>query len=153
MTPNDLIEINQRAVILLGQIARGPADVIRAALQPRDEDYDAVFVGAAAQRAREGYASFWAAPPAALSKPVHDVVRVVAQRAQDIAASTDFPGGFRRIAPLLAPDYVWCVFKFSGAGGSDVLAYNGLVSLGDRWAWFPKPWRVFDATPDQLESS
>ena len=142
MTPDDLAEINRRAVALLGRIARGPVEVIRSALQPTAEDYEAVFLGSAAKQAADGYADFWANPPSALARPVHEEVRVVAMRSEELGDAPEFPGGYRKIAHLLAPGHVWCAFKFYGAGGTDVLAYNGLVARGDRWAWFPKPWRV-----------
>lgn len=141
MTPADLAEINQRAVALLTRIAHGPADAIRTALQPMPEDYETVFRGSVGTQLAEGYASLWANPPAELAKAVHTQVRVFAFVAENIASSRDFPGGYRKIVHLLSPGHVWCAFKFVGAN-DEVLAYDGLVARGDRWAWFPKPWRI-----------
>lgn len=142
MTHGDLAEISRRAIALLGRIGRGPASLIKSELEPTAEDYAAVFVGDAARQAADAYARFWAEPLETLMRPAHTEIRCVSLRAQDIVASNDFPGGYRKIAHLLVPDQIWCRFKVQGAGGTDVIAYDGLVARGDRFAWFPKPWRV-----------
>ena len=142
VTQVDLAEIGRRAIELLGRIGRGPAQLIKSELEPTRDDYAAVFIGDAASRAYDAYKTFWSAPPETLMRPAHSEIRVVALPARDIVDSRDFPGGYAKIAHLLVPDQIWCRFKFQGAGGTDVLAYDGLVVRGDRWAWFPKPWRV-----------
>ncbi len=50
-----------------------------------------------------------------------------------------------KIAQLLVPGQIWYRWKLVSGGGTDVLAYDGLVSRGERWAWFPTPWRVLAA--------
>lgn len=40
------------------------------------------------------------------------------------------------------PKQLWVRFKLVGGGGSDIIGYDGLVARGERWAWFPKPWRM-----------
>lgn len=144
MTDEELTEITKRAVQLLSGLVYGPPELIRATLAPRPEDFAAVFLGDAARLAAEAYAPFWEQPPGALTRSVNAQVRVVTRRSQDIVASDDFPGGYRKIAHLLAPDVAWCRFKLVGPG--DAMAYDGLVSRGDRWAWFPKPWRLLPAS-------
>ena len=142
----DLEEINQRATILLAGIVYGPPELIVAVLKPTPEDFAAVFVGDAAKHAEDMYASFWANPPGALTRTVGAKIRVITKLSQDIVASGEFPGGYRGIAHLLAPDQAWCRFRLIGNGGKDAMAYDGLVSRGEgRWAWFPKPWRAFKA--------
>jgi hypothetical protein len=139
----DLIQISQRAITMLARIGRGPQSVIKAELEPTREDYDAVFVGGAAQQAYDGYKTFWLQPPETLSRPSHTEIRCISLPAREIVASEEFPGGYRKIAHLLVPDQIWCRFKFQAPGGTDSLAYDGLVVRGDRWVWFPKPWRLF----------
>lgn len=145
MTDQLLDETDKRAMALLSGIVHGPAELLRAALEPTSDDYAAVFVGTAAMRAEAAYAEFWNHPPSALTRSVNATIRVIARRSQDIVASGDFPGGYARIAHFLAADQLWCRFKLIGNGGLDTIAYDGLVSRGERWAWFPKPWRFLRA--------
>ena len=59
------VEVVRRAAIaLLSPLAHAAPDVIAAALEPRDEDYAAVFLGDAAARARAAFRALWSAPPA-----------------------------------------------------------------------------------------
>lgn len=138
----DLEDINRRAIVLLSGIVYGPPELLAAALKPTHEDFATVFVGDAAKQAEEAYAEFWRNPPGALTKTVGAQLRVVTRRSQDIVDSGEFPGGYARIAHLLVPDQAWSRFRL--IGGTDAIAYDGLVALADgRWAWFPKPWRAF----------
>ena len=145
-----LDEINQRAFAFLSGVVYGPPELIAAALRPTPDDFAAVFVGEAAHTAAAAYASFWAKPPGALTRSAGAQIRVFTQLSQNIVESSEFPGGYAKIAHLLAPDHAWCRFKLVGNGGRDVLAYDGLVARGERWAWFPKPWRAF-TTPTAAE--
>ena len=149
ITAVSLEEINQRAIALLSGIVYGPPELIAAALKPTHEDFAAVFVGDAAKQAEDAYAAFWANPPGALTKTVGAKIRVITKLSQDIVESGEFPGGYAKIAHLLAPDQAWSRFRLIGDGGKDAMAYDGLVALADgRWAWFPKPWRAFKAPDD-----
>lgn len=145
MAPLDLAEITNRAVTLISGVAFGPGALIAAMLKPQPEDYAAVFVGQAATQAADAYAQFWENPPNALTSSVNPKIQVVTRLAQDIVASEEFPGGYAKIAHLLVPDQAWCRFKL---GGANLIAYDGLVWRGERWAWFPKPWRVFQTPND-----
>lgn len=142
---DDISDVTRRAAALLAQIAYGPAELIKAALQPLPDDYAGVFVGDMARRAEEFYAGMWADPPAALVKSVGPQIRVFVSRSEDIAESREFPGGYRKIAPHLMPGQLWVRFKLVGGGGADVIGYDGLVARGERWAWFPKPWRMLES--------
>jgi hypothetical protein len=54
-----------------------------------------------------------------------------------------FPGGYLKIGALLVPGVPWVCWKWSaGAPQSAGIGFDGLVRLGDRWVWFPKPWRA-----------
>jgi hypothetical protein len=146
----NLEEINQRAVTLLSGIVYGPPELIATMVRPSHEDFAAVFLGDAAKQAEDAYAEFWANPPGALTKTVGVKVHVVTKLSQDIVESGQFPGGYARIAQLLAPDQAWSRFKLIGDGGREVMGYDGLVARGDRFVWFPKPWRAFKvAAPDE----
>lgn len=138
----EFAEISNRAIRTLSGIVFGPAQLIATVLRPTPEDYAAVFTPEAATMATNFYAPFWADPPASLTRTVNAQVRLYACKSQDIVASHEFPGGYAKIAHLLQPDHVWLRFRLVGDGSA--IAYDGLVARGDRWAWFPKPWRMLD---------
>ena len=149
MTLVELKEIERAAETMLAPLFGASPQEVAVALQPRDEDYAAVFVGEAAATARAGFAALWAAPPRGLGKPGQTEVRAFALLAEalrnDSDLSREFPGGYRGIADKLSPGQVWLRFKFVPPGGSTGMAYDGLVWLEGRWAWFPKPWRFLGA--------
>ena len=61
-----------------------------------------------------------------------------------------FPGGYARIAHLLAPDRVWVAWKYVRPGQTAGMAFDGLVQIGDRWVWFPHPWRAIRTLAHQI---
>lgn len=143
---SELYRIARNAEGLLLPLVTAPPEILIEKLCPRSEDYDAVFVGDAAKRARAGYAGMWKNPPKALGKATQTRVKAFAAQADAFASenefSREFPGGYRGIAAQLAPDKIWLVWKFLEAGGEAGMSFDGLVWLRDHWAWFPKPWRV-----------
>lgn len=143
---SELYRIARNAEGLLLPLVTAPPELLIEKLCPRSEDYDAVFVGDAAPRAREGYAGLWKNPPKALGKPNQTRIKAVAAEADafltDNEFSREFPGGYRGVAPQLQPDKVWIAWKLYEPSGELGMSYDGLVWLRDHWAWFPKPWRV-----------
>ena len=143
--PSELFRIARNAEAMLSPLANASAEVVVATLKPRDEDFEAVFVGDAADRARVGYAELWKNPKKALGKRGQTQVRAFASEAEALGKenehSREFPGGYRLIADQLKPSKIWLTFKLTEPGASSGMSYDGLVWLGDRWAWFPKPWR------------
>jgi hypothetical protein len=142
----ELVRIARAAEQMLAPLAIGKPEAIIRLLRPEPGDYERVFVGDAAERARVGYTALWNAPPRDLAKPGQTVVRALACDAESLRTdnefSREFPGGYRRIAGYLQPSVVWLRFKFLAPGQSTGMAHDGLVRLDDRWAWFPKPWRI-----------
>lgn len=147
----DVEAIRRAAIALVSPLALAAPEVIAAALKPRDEDYELVFIGEAAGRARKGYRALWIAPPDGLAKPGQTAVTAFACRAGELvtnsASSRQFPGGYRQIAHKLQPERVWVRFAFHAPGESGGMAHDGLVWLSGRWAWFPKPWRMIEDAP------
>lgn len=150
MTGPELLTLIQRdACTLLAPLGRATPEAIAAALRPREDDFARVFIGEAAAHAQAAYAAMWAAPPAGLAQP--DQTRVLAYAAPASALAVDgpersqFPGGYRDIAGHLQPDRVWLTFVFVAPGETRGMAYDGLVWIDGRWAWFPKPWRYLRA--------
>jgi hypothetical protein len=116
------------------------------ALRPRHEDYAAVFAGDAAAAARAGYEGLWSNPPRWPIRPEQTALRVECALSDDFATgragAISFPGGYRAITRHLIPGRIWVCWEFLAPTARDGLAFDGLVEVGDRWAWFPKPWRV-----------
>jgi hypothetical protein len=125
-------------------------------LQPEDEDYELVLRGAAAVRARRIYGRFWRERPIVRPEPSHRGVVVEVARADDLSDDDErpegFPDAYRGIAPLLEPRRVWACWRFADANGTAVgQLFDGLVSIGNRWAWFPRLWEVLDPRPEHAE--
>lgn len=147
MTQPNVEEIKQLAHDLLARyLVPTPADELADELRPDPDDYAAVFAPAVALRARGGYQSFWLQSPRPAPRSGQTEIRVFAAPASmltdDNELSRRFPGGYRRIAHLLDPHRIWLAWKFLAPGASMGMAYDGLVWLDGRFAWFPKPWRV-----------
>jgi hypothetical protein len=149
----ELKKIERSAVAVLTPLVTANSTMtIIALFQPHDEDYEKVFLGDAAARARAGYGELWASPPKSFGNRGQTEVQVFATQAEsfltDNAHSREFPGGYRKIADQLNPDLVWLRFKYVEPRKSAGMAYDGLVWFGGRWAWFPKPWRILGAPAD-----
>jgi len=112
-------------------------------LRPTDEDYDDVFLAGAGAIARERYAAFWEVPQV-LSANVDELdVEAHAVRGMAFAGPTEFPNGYLKVARFIRPDTIWVMWRFLAPGASLGTRYDGLVwREGDRFAWFPKPWKV-----------
>ena len=153
LDPSSLEVIVFRAKQLLEQMQKpnGGAAEKFLKLKPRDEDYEAVFTGAALASARAGYARLWAAPPPWPVKPDQTTIRIGAAYAEDFAGddprTRPFPGGYKGISPHLVPGRVWLVWEHVAPGATDGILFDGLVDLSDHFAWFPKPWRVVPPPP------
>lgn len=132
---------------LEGFDASDPQRALTLALKPDDADYARVFRGAAAEQARAGYASVWADAWLRI-EPRREQVEVVVHVALaeelgvDPGALEAFPGGYRDVAPHLMPGLFWAAWEFREPGQPCGLQHNGLVLIDNRFAWFPKPWRV-----------
>ena len=126
------------------------------ALRPRDEDYPSVFLDAIADRVQAAYAPFWDALEPWPISPEQTLIKVAVATAHDFvegsAAADEFPGGYRDIAAFLRPGRPWICWQFVKPGESEGLLFDGLVAIGERWAWFPKPFRVLPGSrPNPLE--
>jgi hypothetical protein len=145
--PTNLEEIKDRAVALVERfIGARATDELSEALRPEPSDYDEVFVPEVVEQVRAAYDTLWLETPRPEPKPGQTRVLCWAVPASlltdDNELSRRFPGGYRRIAHLLVPQRIWLAWKYVTPGASTGMAYDGLVWRGDRFAWFPKPWRV-----------
>jgi hypothetical protein len=113
--------------------------------RPRPEDFARVFLEPEPFVAL--YQTVWAQIPRSSGvKPEQSQIRAVAATTALLrfpnAASDAFPGGYRRIVNLLAEGQVWLAWKYVRPGNTAGTAFDGLTLLGDRWVWFPHPWRA-----------
>ena len=115
-------------------------------LCPKLEDYEQVFQPNAVQSARLGYELIWSESPFPEPKPGQEQVLVYSAWAEELGRESErsqfFPGGYQRIAHNWLPQRIWLAWKYVKRGENSGMAYDGLVWLEGRFAWFPKPWRV-----------
>lgn len=119
---------------------------IVASLKPRPEDYHRIFVPSVAEQARQIYEPLWANPPPMSYQPTQRELKVFAAWSQELKQNTkraqEFPGGCAQIAHLLQPNHIFLGWRFTEPGHTIGMAYDGLVYLDNRFAWFPKPWKI-----------
>ncbi len=148
----ELPNIARAAEQLLTPLLHVSGDDLVRALRPQPDDYARVFVPGAVDIARRGFEQLWSAAAKPLGKPEQTIVKAFATDAANLRGDNDasrhFPGGYRAIAHHLQPGLPWVVFRVLEPGETQGISYDGLVRLGDRWAWFPKPWRILPA-PDE----
>jgi len=54
----------------------------------------------------------------------------------------EFPGGYGKVVGFMKGNHPIVRFKFVKPGETLGMAYDGLVHVGGRWVWMPKPWRA-----------
>lgn len=120
--------------------------VLLQALKPQPIDYAKVFVADAVPRAQRGYEQLWQQLPQVPFHPLHTQLRLFLAWSQDFAQgesrAAPFPGGYKDIGALLLPGLPWAAWELIETAEMDGLLFDGLVDLGDHFAWFPKPWRI-----------
>ncbi len=150
MDERSLEQVHHAASILVTRfldpgLAASCMEMVRA-LQPEPEDYGRVFVPAVADQARAGYSALWENLPVWPVRPDQTRLKVAVARAEDFTEKNDrsdlFPGGYLSVAPHLLPGRIWVCWEFITPGRDGGIAFDGLVPLEGRWAWFPKPWKV-----------
>jgi hypothetical protein len=147
-----LMELEAKARAILDQLAaaglQGTGGLLaQQLLRPREGDYEKAFLPSMADALQRAYAPFWATSQMA-PRPKAGQTQVLTFLAttEDLQAynarARQFPGGYKDVAPYLAPERVWVRWKFVRPGESLGMAFDGMVWLDDHWAWFPKPWRA-----------
>jgi hypothetical protein len=154
--------VQQVVAPLLDALRHADAAALVAHLHPQAQDYRKVFVGTAAEAARQAYEALWAQPASLFRPPspeqtaLHVHVAPAGLLGTDVDMVRPFPLGYRAIAPLLDPHRVWVCWKYTRPELASGLAYDGLVWCDDHWAWFPKPYRrlasLLASPPDRSES-
>lgn len=130
----------------LSRLATAEYATLLPLITPRDGDLRLAFIEEVAEHLAPLYAAMWGSPPLALGVARDQTqLRATAATVELLRdghpATEGFPGGYRRMAPALAPGRVWVAWKYVRPGASSGMSFDGLVFLDDHWAWFPKPWR------------
>lgn len=154
MTASDAhLAIYQRAYGLLSQFVdpqllpqRLP---LLLTLQPQADDYAQVFAADVVELARVAYTALWAATQPLNPTPDQTLVELQVATGRDLqdgtGAAAEFPGGYAAIAHLLHPERYWICWRFGAPHQRGPIFYDGLVAVGERFIWLPKPWRCLPA--------
>lgn len=135
----------------------GPLEIERRALalRPQPTDYAQVFVPDAVDPLSAHFERLFSRNPVPMPQPGQTQVKLhVALAAYlriDDVYSRPFPGGYRKLAPLLLPLVPWGVWRFHDGDVRNGMAYDGLVYLADeeRVIWLPRPYRALRAVGAQ----
>ncbi len=116
-----------------------------AALRPKPEDYEAVFVGDAAAKAKAAMDGLFEGSKGlgleADQTEIDVAAATPAQLSKHEGGAASCPPGYKDIADKLNPKITVYCFHFSKPGTKGGLAGDALVHLSDHWAYFPKPFR------------
>lgn len=116
-------------------------------LRPDPAQYDALFTDSAlAAKLRQYSERLWAEPsPIVPADPAQTEVLVYGATVEELKEQDDpgleFPGGYKRVAPLMTPGLRLFAFKFVKPGHTMGTLFDGLYPLDEGWAFIPKPWR------------
>ena len=97
--------------------------------------------------ARAYFASLWAQPVAITAKPEQSALLLYSTLSETLHESPLFPGGYKQLTDVV-PGRIWLAWKYVRPGETMGMAYDGLVWLDDRFAWFPKAWRLLKKPSD-----
>ncbi len=116
----------------------------RTLLQPQPGDAAEVFTEEMAVHLEPRYQALWNSQPMAPgpSRPGQTQLSIVATWSQDLAEASDQPGFLTGLAPHLKPGFAWFSWRYHKPGEVVGNAFEGLVWLGSKWAWFPRALRV-----------
>ena len=134
---------------VLSAFAKPGADhaALTAALRPKPEDYEAVFVGDAAQKVKSALEPVWESGKPVL-KPEADQTQVVVagitpgELAKADADTGLCPKGYKDIADKLNAKVVVYCGRFVKPGDKLGMLVDGLVNVNGHWAIFPKAFRA-----------
>ena len=114
-------------------------------LRPKAEDYEAVFVGDAAAKAKAAmdplFDSGKVLDPAADQTDIEVDGATPDQLAKQEGPATSCPAGYKDIADKINPKITVYCFRFVKPGDRGGLAGDALVFVNGHWAYFPKPFR------------
>lgn len=134
---------------MLGAFIKPGADpaALTAALRPKPGDYEAVFVGEAAQKVKGVIDPIWDSGKAVL-KPSADQTEITVagatpeQFAKGEGNAGFCPPAYKEIADKFTPKIViWCA-HFTKPGEKQGFNVDGLIYINDHWALFPRSYKA-----------
>ncbi len=142
---------DEGALNLIKEFTKAGADhaALSKKLRPAKADYEAVFERDLAAKADAVYSPAWDAGQLVVApKAGQTEVKISSATSDEIkawtGAATDFPEGWKQVAPQLKPGVKIYKFKFVEPGSELGMAYEGLVNVNGSWRIFPKPWRAMN---------
>lgn len=138
----------ESARTLLKQFVDPKADhaSLSKSLRPTSADYKAMFDASTAPKIEASHAKDWDAgrmvikPKDAKQSEIKLWGATGAELASGGGNASQFPGGYKKIAPHLAPTVTFYAFKFVQPGKETGMAYDGLAFVNGHWVIAPKPW-------------
>lgn len=130
---------------LVGQYAHtDDPDALTLSLLARPGDAARVFAPEVATGVERSILALRANPPRIRLAPEHTEIDVTIATAEELAAGVSaFPGAYQALARWFQPGTRWATWSVHAPGARGV-RYDGMVRIDDRWAWFPKPWRLIE---------
>jgi hypothetical protein len=117
-------------------------------LRPKAEDYEAVFVGDAVEKAKAAMDPLWdggkGLDPTSEQTQIDVAGATPDQLAKHEGTALGCPGGYKSIADKLNPKIIVYCFRFVKPGDRGGLAGDALVYVNGHWAYFPKPFRYLN---------
>jgi hypothetical protein len=112
-------------------------------LRPDEADYAEVFRLDRAADARKHYDGYWQAPHIIGPAPGQTEFTIQSVTTEELldgsGASAEFAGGYREVAPALAPELRIYQIVFHQPGQSFGVAVDGFVYINDKWRIVPNP--------------
>jgi len=85
-------------------------------------------------------------PPPWPLRPAQTRLKVVAAMLRKLVdksgLSARFPGCYSHVLLHYHAETVLLCWEYMASDSDTGLSFDRLVPIDDRWAWFPKPWRV-----------
>ena len=120
-------------------------------LQPTAEACQAFIEGLMAVRAEKVYRKLFSPDDMVLQRSPDQTEiklrKISSDQLKSGSGADDFPGGYKKVAPLLKSGVEIFEFSFVKRGETRGMRYDGLVKIGDQWFLFPKLWRLLDERP------
>ncbi len=115
-------------------------------LRPTSADYKAMFDAQTASKIEAAHAKVWDGGKMVI-KPKdakQSEIKLWSATGADLASgggnASQFPGGYKKIGPHLAPTVTFFAFKFVQPGKESGMAFDGLAFVNGHWVIAPKPW-------------
>ena len=122
---------------------------LSATLRPTKADLEALFDAELAAAAEATYGPAWDNGELVLGpkKPEQTEVQLTAATVEDIQAwrgdaAAKFAGGWKKVAPHLAPGHTFYSAKLVVPGEDLGMRFDGFVHLNGGWRIVPAPWRL-----------